>query len=185
MNTRILRCFAVGAVLLASTSTAFAERNAYLTLKGAKQGDIKGSVTQKGHEGQIMVQAYNHEIVNPIDAATGMPTGKRQHKTLTILKEVDRSSPLLYTALRTNENIEEFTLRFYAASPTGQETQYFTITLTNARIAGIKAAMLDNLRPENVKIPFREEVAFTYQKITWTWVDGNITAEDSWESLGP
>jgi type VI secretion system secreted protein Hcp len=25
-------------------------------------------------------------------------------------------------------------------------------------------------------------VAFTYQKIEWTWVDGGITAMDDWES---
>ncbi len=29
--------------------------NAYLTLKGQKSGQIKGSVTQKGHEDSIMV----------------------------------------------------------------------------------------------------------------------------------
>ncbi len=27
-----------------------------------------------------------------------------------------------------------------------------------------------------------EEVAFTYQKIEWTWMDGGITAMDDWES---
>ena len=31
--------------------------NAYLKLKGQKQGEIKGSVTQKGREGKIMVIA--------------------------------------------------------------------------------------------------------------------------------
>lgn len=185
MKTRILGCFALGVVLLVSTSTAFAERNAYLKLKGVRQGDIKGGVTTRGHEDQILVRAYNHEIVNPIDPATGQPTGRRQHKPLTILKEVDKSSPLLYSALRTNENMQEFILRFYMASQTGQETLYFTITLTNAKIAGIKAVMLDNSRPENAQIRFREEVAFTYEKIVWTWAAGGITSEDSWESPNP
>jgi type VI secretion system secreted protein Hcp len=27
-----------------------------------------------------------------------------------------------------------------------------------------------------------EEVAFTYQKIIWTWNEGGITSEDDWES---
>ena len=27
-----------------------------------------------------------------------------------------------------------------------------------------------------------ETIAFTYQKIEWTWVDGGITAEDDWEA---
>ena len=67
--------------------------NAYLTLKGQKQGDIKGSTTQKGREGTIMVIAQSHEIVSPRDAASGLPTGKRQHKPMVITKEVDKSSP--------------------------------------------------------------------------------------------
>ena len=27
-----------------------------------------------------------------------------------------------------------------------------------------------------------EQISFTYQKITWTWIDGGITAEDDWEA---
>ncbi|MCB2047736.1 MAG: type VI secretion system tube protein Hcp [Novosphingobium sp.] len=31
----------------------------------------------------------------PRDAASGLPTGKRQHKPMTVTKEVDKSSPML------------------------------------------------------------------------------------------
>ncbi|HZF48038.1 MAG TPA: type VI secretion system tube protein Hcp, partial [Polyangiaceae bacterium] len=54
--------------------------NAYLKLKGQTQGEIKGSVTQKGREGKIMVIAVSHEIMSPRDPASGLPTGKRMHK---------------------------------------------------------------------------------------------------------
>jgi type VI secretion system secreted protein Hcp len=27
-----------------------------------------------------------------------------------------------------------------------------------------------------------EEIAFTYQKIEWTWTDGGITSSDEWEA---
>jgi type VI secretion system secreted protein Hcp len=60
--------------------------NAYLKLTGKTQGEIKGSNTQKGREDQIMVIGYNHEVVSPRDAASGLPTGKRQHKPLTVTK---------------------------------------------------------------------------------------------------
>ena len=83
--------------------------NAYLKLKGQKQGTIKGSVTQKGREGKIAVIAVTHEIISPRDAASGLPTGKRMHKpfviTKVITKKLDKSSPLLYNALVNNENI--------------------------------------------------------------------------------
>ena len=54
--------------------------NAYLTLKGQKQGAINGPVTQKGRENSIAVHAFGNEIDSPRDAATGLPTGKRIHK---------------------------------------------------------------------------------------------------------
>ncbi|HVK67514.1 MAG TPA: type VI secretion system tube protein Hcp, partial [Polyangium sp.] len=43
--------------------------NAYLRLKGQKQGEIKGSVTQKGRENSIMIIAVSHEIMSPRDPA--------------------------------------------------------------------------------------------------------------------
>lgn len=156
--------------------------NAYLTLSAEKQGDIKGSVTQKGRDGSVMVIATSHEVVSPRDAASGLPTGKRQHKPFTITKEVDKSSPLLYSALVNNENIKSWKLQYWQPSATGQEQQHYTIELLNASIASIRMEMLNNKYPENMKHKEREHVAFCYQKITWTWMDGGITAEDDWET---
>src|SRR5262245_26518966 len=87
--------------------------NAYLRLKGQKQGEIKGSVTQKGREGSIMVIAVTHEILSPRDPASGLPTGKRMHKPFVVTKELDKSSPLLYSVLVNNENVPEWSLQFW------------------------------------------------------------------------
>lgn len=38
---------------------------------------------------------FNQAIVSPRDAASGLPTGKRQHKPFVITKEYDKSSPVL------------------------------------------------------------------------------------------
>ncbi len=156
--------------------------NAYLQLKGKKQGAIKGSVTQKGREGMIMVIALSHEIVSPRDAASGLPTGKRQHKPFVITKELDKSSPLLYNALVNNESISSWELQFWQPSATGAEKQHYTIKLTNANISSIGFRMPNNKNPELMRYSEYEEVAFTYQKIEWTWKDGGITAMDDWES---
>ena len=156
--------------------------NAYLKLKGSKQGDIKGSVTQKGREDSIMVIAVSHDVVSPRDAASGLPTGKRQHKPFIITKEVDKSSPLLYNALVNNESITSWTLQFWQPDPKGVEKQHYSIELENAQIAGIRLEMLNNKYPENMDHKEREQGSFTYQKIVWTWQDGGITAEDDWEA---
>lgn len=156
--------------------------NAYLKLKGQKSGEIKGSVTQKGREGKIMVIAVSHEIVSPRDAASGLPTGKRMHKPFVITKELDKSSPLLYNVLVNNENLTEWTLEFWQPSATGAEKQHYTIKLTNANIATIDFRMANNKHPDLMKFSEYEEVAFTYQKIEWTWNDGGISASDDWEA---
>lgn len=162
--------------------------NAYLKLKGQKSGLVKGSVTQRGRTNSIMVIAVSHSIVSPRDMASGLPTGKRMHHPLVITKELDKSSPVLYSMLVNNENITEFTLDFWGTSPTagatgaGAEIQKYTIKLTNANIASIDFRMLNNKNPELMRYAEYEEIAFTYQKIEWTWKDGGIMAMDDWES---
>ena len=160
---------------------------AYLNLKGQRQGEIKGSVTQKGREGKIAVIAVSHEIISPRDPASGLPTGKRMHKPFVVTKELDKSSPLLYNSLVNNENIPDWQLQFWtpqikATTGSGNEVQHYTVKLTNANIASISFRMANNKHPELMKFAEYEEVAFTYQKIGWTWNDGGVSAEDDWET---
>jgi len=159
--------------------------NAYLKLKGQKQGAINGGVTVKGRENQIEVNAVDHQVNRAFDAGTGVPAGSTQHQPLVITKDVDKSSPLLYNALANNEILTEFSLFFWTPSVTGAETQYYTIVLNNARIVGIKNEMPNNNYPDLVKLNVREKVAFTYEKITWTITAGGIIAQDDWGSVAP
>jgi type VI secretion system secreted protein Hcp len=160
---------------------------AYLKMKGQKSGDIKGSVTERGRENSIGVIAVTHSIVSPSDPQSGLPTGRRMHKPFIITKELDKSTPLLYNILCTNENIPEWTLQFWSpqlgpTSATGSEVQNYTIRLMNATIAEI-TFIKPNVRDQAlVQIKDYEQVSFTYQKIEWTWVAGGITASDLWES---
>lgn len=160
--------------------------NAYLKLKGQKHGEVKGSVTQKGREGKIMVIAANHEVFSATDPASGFATGKVQHKPFIITKEVDKSTPILYDILVNNEDITDWELQFWkpntgSAAGAGVEIQYYTVMLTNARIVDISFKMLNNKNPELARYAEYEEIAFTYDKITWTYVNGGITAMDDWD----
>lgn len=171
------------ATLMIPTVPSIAALNAYLRLEGETQGPIEGGATQTGREGAIEVWAWEHEVVSPRDAATGLPTGKRQHKPVSVTKPIDKATPLLMRALVTNENIPVFTLRFYRPSRTGREVQFFTVQLMNARIAGIRQVQLDNKVPENAKRPVYEQVTFVYQKIVWTFEETGTSAEDSAQSV--
>lgn len=160
---------------------------AYMQVKGQKQGGIKGSVTQKGREGSIEVIACHHSIVSPRDPQSGLPTGQRMHKPFTVVKVTDKSTPPLYSALCTNENLPVVTIEFWrpqlrSATGTGAEVQYYIVKLTNANIASITAMMPNVEDPTPQKFDMHEEVAFSYQKIEWVWKDGNIMAMDDWEA---
>jgi type VI secretion system secreted protein Hcp len=156
--------------------------NAYLKVKGQIQGEIKGSVTQKGREGSIMVIAASHDIISPRDPASGVSIGKRSHKPFVITKELDKSSPLLYSMLVNNEGITEWELQFWQPNSTGGETNYYTVRLTNANVASIGFRMPNSRDPELMKRVEYEDLAFVYRKIQWVWTEGNISAADDWQT---
>ena len=161
---------------------------AYLQLKGQKTGQVTGSVTQKGREGRILVEAVSHEVLTPRDPATGMASGKRIHKPITVQKPLDRSSPVLYQMLVNNETITQWELQFWtpqikAAGGTGAEVQHYTVRLTNAHIVDIRFSH-NAIDAVLGKLAEQEEVSFTYQRIEWIWVDGGITAFDDVNAPG-
>lgn len=171
-----VRLLVLAAALLLNAG-AFAQNNTmFVKIKASKQGEIKGDVFERGKEGLIKVISYSHEIVSPRDVASGMATGKRQHKPFVLRKEVDRASPQLYTALSTGENLPDVTLNLYRPSMKaggGTAVQWFSIRLTNASISGIKSWIDD-------KGTAVEEVSLVYQRISWTYTDGGVMFEDAW-----
>ena len=160
---------------------------AYVDFVGQKSGHLDGSITQKGREKKCGVIAVSHSIICPRDPQSGLPTGQRMHKPVVITKELDMATPLLYNCLCTNENLSKVTIYFWspqkssAAGGTGAEFQHFTIELVNANIASMDFRMANIRNPDLVKFSEYEEIALTYQKITWTWNDGGKTASDDWE----
>jgi len=127
---------------------------------GQKQGMFSQS--------PIEVTGFSHEVVSPRDPATGLPTGKRQHEPVVITKQLDATTPLFLNALVENENLTNVTI---GLSEGGQEV--VTVVLTNASISDYTAHGTT------------EKWSFTYQKITWTWLNGGISAQDDWEAPNP
>ena len=159
----------------------------YAKIRGQKSGAIAGSVTQKGRENQIACFAITHSIVSPRDPASGLPTGRRQHKPIVITKAWDKSTPVLLNSLFTNEVLVDCQFLFWrsqvaAGIGVAGEVQYMTIELTNASIASIDqyTASPDQLNQFNAND--LEDISFTYQKIIITYNDGGITAQDDWQA---
>jgi type VI secretion system secreted protein Hcp len=130
---------------------------------------VAGTLTvtdqQQGTFGPIDVTGLSHEIISPRDPASGLPTGKRQHQPITITKQMDKTTPLLLNDLTNNANLTSVLIGLLKdGKPVA------TIQLTNASVQ------------HYVTHGMTELWSFTYQKITWTWLDGGITASDDWEA---
>src|SRR5579863_566512 len=100
----------VRSVLLASASIlllalpAMAALDGFIFVQGAKQGAFRGSSKRSGRDGSRVIEV-NSSIEAPRDPHTGLASGKRQHKPIVIVKEVDAASPQYFQALRSHEEL--------------------------------------------------------------------------------
>jgi type VI secretion system secreted protein Hcp len=152
----------------------------YLTLEGENQGAIDGSCDIKGHEKQILIEAVDHIVDIPASPQTGLPTGKRVHRPLTVTKAIDKSSPKLYQALCSGEHLKNVQLYWFRISAKGQEEEYYHVKLENAIIVNMRTWMPNCLDQTKAQFTHMEDVSFTYEKIVWTWKPDGIESEDSW-----
>ena len=164
---------------------------AYLSIEGSTQGaitsgaftaDSVGNVYQEGHEDEILVEAFGHNVTVPTDPQSGQPTGQRVHKPLTVTKVFDKSSPLLYQALTTGEKLTKCELKWYRTSPEGTQQHYFTIQLEDAIITDIQARMPNCQDPAMSHFTHLEDVSFSYRKIVWTHEVAGTSAQDDWRA---
>jgi type VI secretion system secreted protein Hcp len=119
-----------------------------------------------------------YALISPRDAASGLASGKRQHKPITITKEVDSATPLLFNTLCNNENIYRLlNIHFAQTNPQGAEEPYFSIKLTNAMVTGVERIRPGRKGKDTNEL---EEIEFTFAKIEITWAGGGKTARDDW-----
>ena len=136
---------------------AMAAVNAYMTVKGVKQGSIKGDAMSE-----------NIPLVSVVrDTATGMSAGKRTHSTITVTKKLDKTSPNLATAASSAEMLS-VVITFEGGSGDTKTAQ--RIVLTNAIVSSIRRS------GEN------EQITFDYQAIEVTYAKGGKTAKDDWNA---
>jgi len=109
--------------------------DAYLSVRTKRAGELKGEVSAKGHENSIEVQGFQFGVAASSAIGSGQATARRQYKHLVVTKRLDSSSTSLMSALATNDEVKELklALRKHGGSP----EDFFTITLTAARVVGV------------------------------------------------
>jgi len=126
-----------------------------ITITGSQQG----SFTNNGSK-VINIHAFQYGISSPHDPQTGLPTGRRQHKPLTITKDLDQTSPEILQAITNTENLNDVVVDvFLTANPKGPVAEYH---LQNATIND------DNQAAPGSAGRTQEDVSFSFQKITVT-----------------
>jgi type VI secretion system secreted protein Hcp len=147
----------------------------YFTAVGKKQGAFKGDgLKAKGHEAQMQALTFDYGIVSPRDSASGLATGKRQHKPVGISKEWGPSMPQFLVAAATNETLTKVVMEFWDTDPLKGGTQrlHFVVTLTNASVAEVKQRLANDL--------LSEDLSFTFQRIEVQDKIGNTIFMDDW-----
>ncbi|MBL7716094.1 MAG: type VI secretion system tube protein Hcp [Bdellovibrionales bacterium] len=172
-----MKKFVFSLLALTAFVPALANAEIYLSVEGTRQGKFKGESTSKFFKDRLNVSSVSHEVVSPRDSQTGLATGRRQHKPLTVIRDVGSASPQFFLALATGENLKTVSLEFTSIDQrTGQEQITYTIKLTNAGVASQKAATIVR---GGVSV-LAEEVSFAYQSIEIEHVPSKTVASDTW-----
>jgi len=129
--------------------------------------------------GSIELKSFNHGVTIPVDPHLGKLTGTRVHRPITIVKEFDRVTPLLYRAVCEGRIMKKATIRMYRILDLGTEGEYFNIVLDNVKFTSIEPY----LAPNGLTGTHLETIQLRYEAITWLYTEGNIIFRDSWNQF--
>lgn len=150
----------------------------FMQVKGQKQGQITdGNNAKPGMPDWMAVKNFSFEVISPRDAASGLPTGKRMHHPIVVVKRSGKSSTNFFSAITQNENLTQVIIKAFRNNAGDKEELFETIELTNASISSYQQTG-DNSPGKDTEKGFVDTLEFTYQKIKIT-VAGH-SAEDNW-----
>lgn len=152
---------------------------ANMWIKDDGGADIKGSVDVQDREGSIEIIGLSHGITLPVDGANGRITGTRQHSSMMLEKEIDRSSTYFNRAAVTGQTLKSAEIRFYKINDAGQEECYYIIHLENVKVTSVNTS-IPNTKLSTSQLNHLEHINLNYEKITWHYVDGNVKFSDAW-----
>lgn len=152
---------------------------AHLWLDDENGSPIVGSCQMPLRLGSIELKSFSHDVTIPVDPNWGKLTGTRVHGPITIVKEFDQTTPILYRAVCENRIMKKGIIRMYHILDSGIEAEYFNIILENVQFTTVAPY----LAPNGISSTHLETLALRYEAITWKYIDGNIIYRDTWNQL--
>ena len=156
----------------------------FLSVKGARSGEIKGESQDTVHANEIDVLSWSWGMQGRATLGGGTASGKAIVRELKVVKRVDSASTALMAALRSNEVITKavLTLRKAGKSP----LEFLKITIEQGRLTGLNIEAGDHSGSPDVF----EDLTFTFNKITVEYTPqgkeglgkGSMMFTDQWET---
>jgi len=153
------------------TPTAY---DAFIEIDG-----IPGSSTSQGHENWIELVDFSQVGITA-----------REHGEVRILKEIDKSSPLLYLGASEGQHISEAVLEKDLGNGNLLRYRFHDVILKEVDISTPKLMKaIDKSSPniwstmptEEVSLSHMEEVSFTYATVEWEYVSSGETISAGWD----
>ncbi len=119
---------------------------------GAFTADSVGNIYVQGHEDEMLVQEFLHNVTVPTDPQSGQPSGQRAHKPFIFTVALNKAVPLLYNALASGEMLPKVELHWWRTSVEGKQEHYFTTRLTDATIVDMNLHMPHCRDPHSVSL---------------------------------
>ena len=104
----------------------------FLKIDLAKHGPIKGEAADEKHKEEIVLTGWSWGMESKSAMSSAGPSGKATVHELRCFKNVDRASPVIMQALRTNETVKKATLICRKAGK--EQHEYLKITIQNGRL---------------------------------------------------
>ena len=139
---------------------------------------IDGEAVDKDHQGWSDLTSMQWGVGRAITPASGLPTGKRQHKPVSIVKPLDKATPLLMRDCSSGKAVSEVEIHLTRTGRDGARETYLIIKMQDVIISSYDVASGNDDSGEPIR-PL-EQLELTYSSITWTYVDGGVEYTDDW-----
>lgn len=134
---------------------------------------------------QTKASAYRTQITSPRDAASGLPTGKRQHKPFLLTIPDATEAPELLTSLLTGRQIDLLALITYGPDGVAKGAINLegvqVLSVTDTRVWG-DPHVDDRLSEVYERAGTGVLYELHYNTIKWLDAAGNVTHEDTWDA---
>jgi type VI secretion system secreted protein Hcp len=148
----------------------------YLQIDG-----IKGESADSAHQGWIELTSANWGVTQPRSAtmstAGGHSAERCDHRTLSITKLADLSSPILMQTCSMGKTIPKAKLEFMRADGDGARVKYYEVELENVMIASVDQAAHEGTI-------LHDSIGLRFSKVKWKYTQQKVSGGAGGNTVG-